>query len=336
MTANATESAAPPVFGPIARMLVVVEPDDAENLLLAAAWLSARHGAELDVLICIEAPKDLAAIARATELAEDAVLEHIAEDRHQRIAKFVARTMPQNTPKVHLSIGKAFIAVIDHVVRFDIDLVIKTAEPMSGLHGFLFESTDQHLMRKCPCPVWIRLPDTPAMPHTILAAVDVDDWDASEPDTLLGLNQRVIEMSRRLASGPGAVVHVLHAWEAVGEGMIWTFASGSNPRLSAETYVNEIVSARWHSLEALIRPFKTPTGGQNPRLVEHLVRGSPHNVIAEQARHLSADIIVMGTVARTGLGGVIIGNTAENILNAVKCSVVTVKPEGFISPIVVD
>jgi nucleotide-binding universal stress UspA family protein len=48
------------------------------------------------------------------------------------------------------------------------------------------------------------------------------------------------------------------------------------------------------------------------------------------------DVIVMGTVCRTGVAGFFIGNTAEKILNQVECSVLTVKPEGFESPITLD
>jgi nucleotide-binding universal stress UspA family protein len=45
------------------------------------------------------------------------------------------------------------------------------------------------------------------------------------------------------------------------------------------------------------------------------------------------DILVMGTVARTGIAGFIIGNTAENILQTVTCSLLARKPNGFISPV---
>lgn len=334
MTQETLESMVPPVLRPIARVLVVVDPDEAASHLRAAAELAAQQGAVLDVLSCIEPPSDLAAIARAAGLTEDAVLKGMAGERRKRVMEQIARILPDKLPQLHVSVGKTFIEIIHHVDRLDIDFVVKMAEPLSGLQGFLFASTDQHLMRKCPCPVWLRLPDTPATPRTILAAVDVDDWDATEPETLAGLNRRVIEMSVRLASGSGVIVHVLHAWEAIGEGLIWAFASRVDPRLAAERYVNEIMSARRRSLEALVQPFQAEDpAAQDPRLAVHLVRGPAHTVIAEQAKHLSADTIVMGTVARTGLGGVIIGNTAENILNSVERSVVTVKPEGFISPI---
>ena len=41
----------------------------------------------------------------------------------------------------------------------------------------------------------------------------------------------------------------------------------------------------------------------------------------------------MGTVGRTGIRGLFIGNTAEAILNQVKCSVLAVKPSGFETPV---
>ena len=44
----------------------------------------------------------------------------------------------------------------------------------------------------------------------------------------------------------------------------------------------------------------------------------------------------MGTVSRTGIAGLIIGNTAETILRSVRCSVLAVKPEGFVSPVSID
>ena len=54
------------------------------------------------------------------------------------------------------------------------------------------------------------------------------------------------------------------------------------------------------------------------------------------ARQLDADLVVMGTVGRTGIAGLFIGNTAEMVLEQVQCSVLAVKPPGFVSPVQVD
>lgn len=69
------------------------------------------------------------------------------------------------------------------------------------------------------------------------------------------------------------------------------------------------------------------------RVTVHHQRGTPAVGIAELTRDLQIDIVVMGTVARVRISGFIIGNTAENILSQGSCSVLTLKPHGFVSPV---
>jgi nucleotide-binding universal stress UspA family protein len=69
---------------------------------------------------------------------------------------------------------------------------------------------------------------------------------------------------------------------------------------------------------------------------EHVLQGWADQVIPDFAKQHQVDLIVMGTVCRTGIPGFFIGNTAEKILNRINCSVLAVKPEGFISPVELD
>lgn len=59
----------------------------------------------------------------------------------------------------------------------------------------------------------------------------------------------------------------------------------------------------------------------------------PGHAISELAKREGIDLIVMGTMARTGLTGALLGNTAEQVLDQIECSVLAVKPDGFISPV---
>jgi nucleotide-binding universal stress UspA family protein len=68
----------------------------------------------------------------------------------------------------------------------------------------------------------------------------------------------------------------------------------------------------------------------------HLPKGPAKKVIASMAAELRADLVVMGTVARTGISGLIIGNTAEAILDQLTCSVLAIKPPGFKTPVNFD
>jgi len=58
--------------------------------------------------------------------------------------------------------------------------------------------------------------------------------------------------------------------------------------------------------------------------------------IIKLAKNNAIELLVMGTVCRTGLAGLIIGNTAEKVLSEVNCSVLTVKPEGFVTPVTLE
>lgn len=317
----------------IRHVLAVCEPDGSCGTLPAAAALARRHRAQLSVLVCVEPPADLALLARKTGQTVRGLIDEVTARRRGEMAQTVAQELPGGTVSITTVEGKAFVEIIRHVVRTGIDMVVKTAEPLSGSQRYLFASTDQHLVRKCPCPVWLRLSDAPKAPKTIVAAVDVDDWDASEPQTLADLNLRVVRSAFDLAADGESTVYVLHAWEALAEGLVWTFSTAQDPSYDADAYVRETEAAHGRALNTLLASARKLRPGVTAEITPRLVRGPARSVLADQARALDADLLVMGTVARTGLRGIIIGNTAEDILNSVECSVLTVKPKGFVTPI---
>jgi nucleotide-binding universal stress UspA family protein len=71
-----------------------------------------------------------------------------------------------------------------------------------------------------------------------------------------------------------------------------------------------------------------------PRLtVEHLVEvGYAESVILSTAEDLKADLIVMGTHGRTGLGRLLLGSVAEQVLRRATCPVLTVKAPYHAAP----
>ena len=68
----------------------------------------------------------------------------------------------------------------------------------------------------------------------------------------------------------------------------------------------------------------------------YMLKGEPGNLIPMLAAKMAVGLIVMGTVSRTGVAGLFMGNTAERILRQVDCSVLTVKPDGFVTPVRLD
>jgi universal stress protein E len=64
-------------------------------------------------------------------------------------------------------------------------------------------------------------------------------------------------------------------------------------------------------------------------------KGDPGEMIVDYADKNGIDLIVMGTIGRSGLSGLLIGSTAEKVIDQVNCSVLTIKPANFKSPITI-
>jgi nucleotide-binding universal stress UspA family protein len=65
----------------------------------------------------------------------------------------------------------------------------------------------------------------------------------------------------------------------------------------------------------------------------HLVKDIPAKAISRYSRQLDADLIVMGTVGKNRIPGILIGSTAEDVLQSTQTSVLAVKPDNFVSPV---
>ncbi len=216
-------------------------------------------------------------------------------------------------------VGTPFIEIIREVLRNKHDLVMKSAYGKTGSKTVLFRSTDMELMRACPCPVWIIKPTQRQKYARILAAVDPDP-SIEEKN---GLNTLIMDLATWLAEAEHSELHVVHTWVLYSEAVLKVLI-GNVDKLARDTRKTH---RKW--LKALLD--KCAVAEVRPRV--HLLEGKAKDLIPVLAKKKRVELIVMGTVARTGLPEFLIGNTAENVLGQVDCSVLTVKPEGFVTPI---
>mgnify|MGYP000498257828 CR=1 FL=1 len=61
--------------------------------------------------------------------------------------------------------------------------------------------------------------------------------------------------------------------------------------------------------------------------------GLPEDVIPDVAKRLNSELVVIGTVGRTGLSAALVGNTAEHVIDSLDCDVLALKPDGYVSPL---
>ena len=316
-------------------VLCVAAPDSFNGAALErAAALAKNNQACLTVVEVIDKiPPNNKLLDRF--ISPEALQAKIVAEHRKGLEKLVA---PWNTNieiQTKVLIGIPFFEVIREVLRNGRDLVIKAAE--SGeLLDRVFGSDDMHLLRKCPCPVWLVKSKSPKAYHRILAAVDVDDcYPSEELNTRHLLNLQILEMASSLALSESAELHIVHAWEAIGEGAM---RSAVMTRTEEEiiAYVEEVRQQYKQKLNVLIDGINSKLGQDvleylNPQT--HLMKGSPRKDIPVLAQDIEADLVIMGTVARTGIPGFFMGNTAETILNRLDCSVLAIKPPAFVTPI---
>jgi nucleotide-binding universal stress UspA family protein len=225
---------------------------------------------------------------------------------------------------VKTSVGKPFIEVIREVIHGRYDLVMIPARRSTNLRRMLFGGTEMHLIRKCPCPVWVIKPKQKVPCTRILAAVGPNLGD----DVELELDNAIINLASAVTRLDEGRLHILHAWNLYGESILRGSFGHMKPKEVNKLLRQEFIQHKKNLMELIERHSLN-----EKNLEVHLLKGTAADIIARVARRKRIDLLVMGTVSRTGIAGVIIGNTAEDILGQVDCSVLAVKPTGFVTPV---
>ena len=304
-------------------ILFVADGSEGEKSVLARAiGLASAHSAKLTLFATLDAD-GYQFNDQETRSALEAINKAHLEERREELESLRQEAIsqhPQLTIDVAVERGTMALSVILAVLVNHHDLVMKAAEGDTGKWKRLFGTGDQKLMRKCPCPVWIAKPSSEAHFRRILAAVDLDP---TEPDTEW-LARRIMELATSLATEEGGELHVVHVWRLAAE----TALRGRQIDTTDVDKIVQGIEASYRSeLDRLLGPYP-----YDKRTV-HLIKGQAGDVIPDLAERLEVDLVVIGTVGRAGVPGLLIGNTAEEVLNAVDCSVLTLKPQGFETPI---
>jgi len=160
-----------------------------------AAELALRNRGRLTVLGVKRLPLDLRLMAPALPLAE--LQDMATQDLRERLEQFVEPVRQKGLRlDIEVLIGTPFIEIIHQVLDHGHDLVMTSAEGgPGGLKGLFFGSTSLHLMRKCPCPVWVIKPGPHRRFARILAAVDPDPGDEEPPS----VNAKIMQLATSLA-----------------------------------------------------------------------------------------------------------------------------------------
>ncbi len=313
-------------------LLVLEEGVDQEVSLKRAVDLATVNQASLTIIdILPDVPHDMMRLMGQGWSGE--LQQIMVQERRSALEGLVESFAGDLPVAIDILYGTPFIEIIRKVLQGGYDLVVKTAHQKNIMQRMLFGSADMSLLRKCPCPVWLMKRGEQEKYQCIVAAVDIEP--SEDDDKMEALNRQILEMASSIAFAQFSELHIVHAWHVVGTGMLNSFRFKSQ-REEIESWIEsqkQEVKKRHAAFGRQIHSLLGDKEQEYLHLKVHMLEGHADQVIPQFAQEIGADLVVMGTVARTGLPGFLMGNTAEGILNQLDCSVLAIKPAGFVTSV---
>jgi len=275
-------------------------PRRIKTAIAEACWLAKQSGGQLTVMTVVEATD--------TPEVRDAALE--------LLQTFVAPELDGAEVAYVVEVGEAWHTIIRYVMKRDIDLVFVASQRSSMFERTIIGSTAVRLLRKCPCPVWVAARHRHPGAWAVLSAVGSSK-----------MRPAIMDLSADMVAARGGEWHVLHCIEYPDEGGM---RLQHRPQDEIDAYRKGVREETWDELKTLTAE-RAGLAGVTPQV--WMAEGRPSERIELAIREQDVHLVVMGTLGRAGLPGAIIGNTAERVFKQVECSVLAIKPEGFVSPV---
>lgn len=296
----------------------VTEETDAIKQALSIAR---NNQSELNALIVAPGlPKEMKDYKKKYE---GSLIEHLQKSIQS--SREVVKVSENDVPvKIQVeSGGTPATNIVRHVLKNEYDLVIKEAEIKEDGKGF--KAMDMDLLRKCPVPVWLSRPINKHRDKMKVAVAIDPESISSEADHL---SLRLLKISRSLADTCNGELDIISCWDYEFEKYLRHNVWIKMPDDDLVITVKNAQTQHRAALENIIGK-----SGIGSKIQVHHIRGRAEQMIPQYVINRNIDILVMGTLARTGISGFIIGNTAENIVQKLGCSLLALKPNGFVSPV---
>ena len=280
--------------------------EPAESGLAWAAQAARNHGARLLVVHAVAPPMPVADFA-APPLTVDQDLRDAAKARLEAVVR--SDTLAGVEAEAVLRDGTPAQAVLDVADEAGADLIVVGTRGLTGFRHLLLGSTAERVVQRAKAPVLSVHPSDPAPtgpPRTILVPTDFsEDAEAAleAAGSCFGLGA---EDSR---------VILLHVYHVPAEYRSY------GPSSTFVRFTEEVVGSFRSRLEELAAPLRA----EDREIEVHVVQGIPPEVIVREAEERGADLIAMGTHGRSGVAHLLLGSTAERVVQHANCPVLTVR-----------
>ena len=272
-----------------------------------AMWLAKLNSARLKFFFALDVSPTTQRIIQETQGTHRIVLD----EAHDVLQGLVSQAAAEGIEaSYHVAFGKSWLELIHQVQQNHHDLVLAGTRHLGAVRGMLMGSTGMKLLRKCPCPVWITQPQAETQIQSVLVA-----------HCLRPVGDIAMETGCALAKLQGSQLHVLHSLDF-----------SERERVFQERGLLEPIHQHQELAEQHIHAqLAKHTFAHKP--IVQVVAEPPAAALLNYISQHDIQLLVMGTIARTGIEGFVTGNTAERLLPQIPCSVLALKPPGFVSPV---
>jgi universal stress protein E len=295
----------------------IPNPDAGEQPTLAAAMEIAKDSKiRLCLFHCVY-HRDLKQQPGHDDAVIDEARKLLLENRRAKLQELADSA---RTAEIEVAIELAwaqdpFLELVRVAGAEDVDLVISSTQPRTRWERLRLSNQDWQLIRYCPSSLLLVKPGERKRYARALAAIDplhADDKPAS-------LDHRILEAAKSMCELYGAKLDVINVVMPV----LSAAPTVAEPLLATDTVAQEAATeAHKKRAKALLAEHALNKAGIN------VMVGEPADQIVAFADSLECDLLVMGAVARSALGRLLIGNTAEKVLDAVASDLLIIKPDG--------
>jgi universal stress protein E len=269
----------------------------AESAVETAAYVAKLFGSPLH-LLHVRSKKADSPEADPSQDIEQAISSQLEEMARKLEQEGVPGVKP-----IALS-GLAFAQIDRYAREQDVNVIIVGAGETGSSGQVYLGTTAARLRRKSSKPVWIVRPDVKTPIKRVLCPVDFSNASA-----------RALKNAVHLARKFQAELTVLT--------VIQPFSREYERLLNSKSASPAKHAPRSPELDELVADCDI-----HEVVLHKLVRrGKPREVIVEVAAELNAELIVMGSVGRTGISHMLVGGVARRVAQEMPCSIITVRSE---------
>ena len=280
-----------------------------------AAKLAELHECSLDIVL---SDPTIGFLRRSFMISADSqqISETVQQAQKEELQRIVAALKDYDVT-VSTSVLRerpASEAIVARALELDPLFVVKGTAYHSPAERAVFTFNDWQLIRKLDFPLWLVKAHDWADTPVVVAAVDPTHPNEEDGQ----LTQSIVDMSKAIAGKVDGKLMLLNTYELLEEVNAWAKLEFKPLKVPMDELELKMRDEHRRHLDSL-----AASNGIDPDAI-HLLPGRTREVLPAFAREHSADLVVMGAVARSGLKRRLIGSTAEHVLDHLPCDILIV------------